>query len=106
MVGGHILDCVLILFLQLLLTGEVLSVLAGPGLLDLWEHPGVCGRLCGSGGLHHPKVLHPSGTHECLILASRELGWGALQSEELPCLTLLPAWQELSLRLQLQGWSM
>lgn len=67
MVEGHILNCVLTLFLQLLFTGEVLPVLARPGLLDLWQHPGVCRGLCGSGGLHHPQVLHPSGTHECLI---------------------------------------
>lgn len=80
----------MILFLPLLLTGEVLPVLAGPGLLDLWEHPGVCGGLRGSGGLHHPQVLHPSGTHECLMLASQELGWGALQCEELSCLALSP----------------
>lgn len=38
--------------------GEVLPVLAGPGLLDLWKHPRVRGGLRGSGGLHHPEVLH------------------------------------------------
>lgn len=45
--------------MHLFRVGEVLPVLAGPGLLDLWEHPGVRGRLCGPGGLHHPEVLHP-----------------------------------------------
>lgn len=43
--------------------GEVLSVLAGPGLLDLRQHPGVCGGLRDSGGLHHPQVLHPISKH-------------------------------------------
>lgn len=47
--------------MHLFRVGEVLPVLAGPGLLDLWEHPGVRGRLCGPGGLHHPEVLHPVG---------------------------------------------
>lgn len=79
MAGSHVLDSILTLFLQLLLTGEVLPVLARPGLLDLWEHPSVCRGLRGSGGLHHPQVLHPSGTHERLLLASLELGGGALQ---------------------------
>lgn len=65
--GSHILNYVLTVFLQLLFTGEVLPVLARPGLLDLWQHPGVCRGLRGPGGLHHPQVLHPSGTHECLI---------------------------------------
>lgn len=36
-------------------------VLAGPGLLDLREHPCVCRRHDGSGGLHHPQILHPAG---------------------------------------------
>lgn len=67
MVGGHVLSCVLTLLLQLLFTGEVLPVLARPGLLDLWQHPGVCRGLRGPGGLHYPQILHPSGTHECLI---------------------------------------
>lgn len=75
LVGGPASDCILILCLLLFLTGEVLPVLARPGLLDLWEHPCVRGGLRGSGGLHHPQVLHPSGMHECLMLASRELGW-------------------------------
>lgn len=47
--------------MHLFRVGEVLPVLAGPGLLDLREHPGVRGRLCGPGGLHHPEVLHPVG---------------------------------------------
>ena len=38
--------------------GEVLSVLAGPGLLDVRARPGVCGGLRGAGGLHRPEVLH------------------------------------------------
>lgn len=39
-------------------------VLAGPGLLDLREHPRVCGGHNGTGGLHHPQILHPAGkTH-------------------------------------------
>lgn len=73
----HIPNCVLTILLQLLVTGEVLPVLARPGLLDLRQHPGVCRGLRGPGGLHDPKVLHPSGTHECLIwLLGSEVGRG------------------------------
>lgn len=38
-------------------------VLAGPGLLDLRKHPCVCRRHDGSGGLHHPQILHTAGRH-------------------------------------------
>lgn len=98
-VGGHVLNCVLTLSFRLLLTGEVLPVLARPGLLDLWEHPGVCRGLRGPGGLHHPQVLHPSGTH----LASWERGWGALQCEQLPHFDPPIEWQKLSQKPWFQG---
>lgn len=75
MVGGHVLNSVLTLSFRLLFIGEVLPVLARPGLLDLWEHPGVCRGLRGPGGLHHPQVLHPSGTHQRLLwLLGSEVG--------------------------------
>ena len=51
----------LFLSLQLPHVGEMLSVLAGPGMLDLRKHPRVRGGLCGSGRLHHPEVLHTVG---------------------------------------------
>lgn len=41
---------------------QVCAVLAGPGLLDIREHSCVCGGHGGSGGLHGPQVLHPTGT--------------------------------------------
>lgn len=47
---------------------QVCPVLAGPGLLDLWEHPCVCGGHDGSGGLHHPQVLHPAGKILAVLL--------------------------------------
>ena len=37
--------------------GQVLPILARPGLLDLWQHPRGCGRLHSPGGLHHTQVL-------------------------------------------------
>lgn len=42
-------------------TGEMLSVLAWSGVLDLREHPRVGGRLHRSRGLHHSQVLRPVG---------------------------------------------
>lgn len=45
----------------LVVSVQVCPVLAGPGLLDVWEHSRVCGGHDGSGGLHHPQVLHPAG---------------------------------------------
>lgn len=47
--------------------GEVLPVLAGPGMLDLWKHPRVHGGLCGSGRLHHPEILHTVRKHFQLL---------------------------------------
>lgn len=44
-----------------LVSVQMCPVLAGPGLLDVWEHPCVCGGHDGPGGLHHPQVLHPAG---------------------------------------------
>lgn len=41
--------------------GEVFSVLARPGLLDLREYPCVGGGLHRAGGLHHPQVLRAVG---------------------------------------------
>lgn len=57
-------------------------VLAGPGLLDIREHPRVCRGHSGSGGLHHPQVLHPTGSRltalfclpSCLRRTSRTPG--------------------------------
>lgn len=47
--------------------GEVLAVLAGPGMLDLREHPRVRGGLRGSGRLHRPEVLHTVRKHFQLL---------------------------------------
>lgn len=59
------------MFLRIVPAGEVLSVLAGPGLLDVRKHPGERGGLRGPGGLHHPQVLHPDGERLASLTA-----WG------------------------------
>lgn len=46
---------------RLFRAGKVLPILAGPGLLDVRERPGVRGGLRGARGLHRPQVLHPGG---------------------------------------------
>lgn len=46
---------------RLFRAGKVLPILAGPGLLDVRERPGVRGGLRGARGLHRAQVLHPGG---------------------------------------------
>lgn len=53
---------------------QVCSVLAGSGLLDVWEHSCFCRRHDCAGGLHRTQVLHSAGiVAECLLLTGSDV---------------------------------
>lgn len=91
---------------RLFRAGEVLPILAGPGLLDVRERPGVRGGLRGPRGLHRPQVLHPGG--KCFgdrLLEGRSGERGVQSGRSSSCVTrtALPAPTPAPWRLLLSG---